>query len=256
MSKTGWNPPPMPQIISQFEQSGMNGEQWGARLDEKFDCVLLMIFSTEDYFFFHAWRDGLSVPQRILDKLDEVILRQAETAGWRLGLAPIVQRRLSEWERERGGPDRFIRLGKTYARAARVFQGLELPPIDDPQLYLTKHESVRELRALREKVRQKFPTERSSALELRKFFLDTVSDENQDFVALRRNLERWDAFLAHEDNHEALLRFAHRDRAQRITPVYLFDAWIAWCKGAARGEPMDQDTVRKKISEAGKYLRS
>jgi hypothetical protein len=256
MSMTKWTLGPMPQLIAQFEQSGMDGQQWGARLDEEIDCLLMDIFSPEEYLFFRLWKESPFGDADTLRKLDQVILRQAETAGWRLALSTLVHKRLSEWERESGGPKRFAALGNAFRRAARIFQGLELPPLDDPLLYVTKRETVRELNVLQQKLRQRFATGRCCAAEAREFFIATVSDENANLVALRKNLGRWNEFLADEANGPMLLCFVNGGQAQKITPTYLFDAWIAWCKGAARGASMDQQTVRKRISELGKYFRS
>jgi hypothetical protein len=256
MRKKKESPRPMPQIIAQVPQRGATGKRWAANLDEQLTTILMPTFSPEDGICFLEWQAGVPGPESMLTKLDEVILRQAETTGWRLALASIVQKRFSDWDVEEGGPQRFARLGKAYRRAARIMQGLELPPLDDPQLYLTKVECVAELKTLQRKLRQKFAKKRGSALDLRKFFLDTVADQKQNFVSLKRNVERWAAFFERKENLPLLSTFAQSDRVQRTTAVYLFDAWMAWCKGAARGKPMDQETVRKKISEAGKSLRS
>lgn len=246
----------MPQIIAQVPQRGMTGEQWGANLDEQLTEILMSIFLVEEANCFYAWRMGVPGAESMLGKLDEVILRQAETTGWRLALASIVQRRFSDWDIEKGGPERFAALGKAYARATRIMLGRKLPPLDDPQLYLTKGKCVAELKKLQRKMLQKFEKKPGSVLNLRKFFLKILSDQKQSFVSLRRNAERWAAFFEQKENLPLLSRFAQSDRARRTTAVCLFDAWMAWCKGAARGKPMDQETVRKKISEAGKLFRS
>jgi hypothetical protein len=242
----------MPQIVAQVQQRGRSGKQWAKAWDEELVKLLSRILSGKELAEFSAWRLVPTLePRSMLGILDEVILRQAETGGWRSALSTIVQRRFSDWDIEKDGPKLFSRLGNAYAKAARIMQGRELPPLDDPQLYLSKLKTVRELSRIQKKMlAESMP---QAAPELRNFFFAAIVGGKRSFVALNRNLERWKAFCEQKENLPLLLSFAKRDGDRQVTPVQLFDAWMAWCKGAARGKPMDQETVRKRISAMGRY---
>jgi len=244
---------PMPQIIAQFQQTGMTGEEWAEKLDQGMAELLEMLLSAEEFLFFHLWRTSPVGDPKMLRRLDEVILRQAQTAGVRLTLSEIVLKRTIEWHDEPDGPRKFAALGKAFAHATLIFQGRIPPPLDDPTLYLTKQETVAELKVLLQKMRQRVDSRRRKNVPLLDLFFQIVTDKKEKFVALRRNQTRWYEFLRQEEIQLLLPNFVSGSKARRITPENLFDAWMAWCKGAARGKSMDQETVRKRVSAMGKY---
>jgi hypothetical protein len=88
-------------------------------------------------------------PSQHAELFDEYILFQARTnLGWRIRLSHYVQSRMSRWNVEDSGPEKFERLGKAEAHCARILQGIAKPPITDPDLYRGKKEMSEELRAL------------------------------------------------------------------------------------------------------------
>jgi len=244
---------PMPQIIAQFPQSGMTREEWTVSLDRAMTDLLELYLPPAEFGSFQEWRLAPVGKPGVLRKLDATILRQAQTAGVRLTLSEIVLKRTIEWHGERDGPQKFLRLGKAFAHATLIFQGRIPPPLDDPTLYLTKQETVAELKVLLQKMRQRVDSRRSKNVPLLDLFFQIVTDKKEKFVALRRNQTRWYEFLRQEEIQLLLPNFVSGSKARRITPMNLFDAWMAWCKGAARGKSMDQETVRKRVSAMGKY---
>ncbi len=86
---------PIPQIISRIPRPyPRSPEHLGA-------------FITKELF--DIWEDLLSDAERgelqrsqpsqaAVEKLDALILKQAETLGWRLALSPLVHLRFSEWD--------------------------------------------------------------------------------------------------------------------------------------------------------------
>jgi hypothetical protein len=183
----------------------------------------------------------------ILKKLDALILKQAETMGWRLGLSKLVHQRFNAWDMKPDGPQLFERYGKAVARSARRFQKREISPIDDPDLYHFKNETVAELRILLRNLRNAFRTKRSgpSSDELIDCFRKNVSEGGDAFVRLTPNVGLWVKYLqAHSTTIRPLLL------GKRAAPASLFDFWFAWCKG------LEPETVRQTISELGKSVSS
>lgn len=187
-----------------------------------------------------------SSPQA-LDTLDALILKQAETMGWRLGLSDLVHWRFSEWEVHPNGPALCEQYGKAVARSVQRIQGLELPPIDDPYLYFAKNETVEELRKLLRSFRKELSTVKRSPRidELINLFRKTVLPEGEDFGHLKANANSWVLFF--RTNPSSIKALLHKKRA---SPATLFDEWFAWCKRR------DQETVRQKISELGRLART
>jgi hypothetical protein len=94
----------------------------------------------------------------ILEKLDALILKQAETMGWRLALSGLVHQRFNAWDLMPDGPELFEQYGRALARSARRSQKREPTPIDDPDLYSFKNETVAELRIVLRNLRNAFGT--------------------------------------------------------------------------------------------------
>ncbi len=160
--------------------------------------------------------------------------------GWRLGLSSLVHLRFSEWDSHPNGPALFEQHGKALAKAARRFQKLELPPIDDPDLYRVKQETVPELRLFLRNLRNAFSRRRVglSSDELIDYFQKTVSAEGDAFIHLKTNISSWVQFFrANVTLTKPLLL------GKRSSPGTLFDSWLAWSKG------LEPETIRQKISE-------
>ena len=128
---------PVPQIIGQIPRSyPRSPEALGTLITKELVDIWQSILSEAERHDFPQQLTATSV-----EKLDALILKQAETLGWRLGLSPLVQFRFSNWDLDAIGPTLFAQYGKVVAKAARRLQGREPPPIDDPQLYQVKRET-------------------------------------------------------------------------------------------------------------------
>ena len=165
----------------------------------------------------------------MMKKLDKLILRQAETLGWRLCCSELVLLRFRWWEGQRDGVSLFVDFGRACAKSAQIFQNRARPPIDDPGLYELKKNMVAELRTI-QRTRRKRSAGRKKPLtreEMVAEFKQLVSGMDG---YLHSNFESWMKFL--------LATPIPLDRA----PATLWDTWFGWCSS------YDPETVRKAIS--------
>lgn len=235
---------PVPEIIGRIPRPYPSSqEQFGNLISKELRDIWIELLSD-------AERDELRRKQPVspsaVEKLDTLILKQAETMGWRLGLSESVHIRFSEWDFEDNGPALFEKYGKALAIATRRFQKKERPPIDDPDLHIVKKETVHELRHLLRAIRAKFSPARigPDSNQLIDFFQETISSEPAFFVHLEANINSWSQFIqANSTQIKPLLL------AKRPSPASLFDSWFSWSKG------LEQETVRQKISELGRFVR-
>ncbi|MGC1687726.1 MAG: hypothetical protein WA734_19010 [Candidatus Acidiferrales bacterium] len=183
--------------------------------------------------------DHADLLPELMSKLDNIILRQAETLGWRLLISTRVLNRISLWDAEVNGSDLFMRLGKALAKYVKIVQRKELPPVDDPDVISAQTQTVRELRYVLRGIKQEYSGRHSSpnARQLLESFVRIVSDLRENLPSLKANLLRWVWFF---DENPSILK-AHIIRT-RLSPSVLFLEWYSACKGH---EP---ETLRKKIS--------
>lgn len=236
---------PVPLLISRLPRPyPTSQEQFGDLITKELLHIWMEIMSDSERVDFSHSRP---VPRALHDKFDALILKQAETMGWRLCLSSGVQWRFSEWDQQPNGPELFERYGKALAKSARRSQRLELPPIDDPDLHLLKKEMVRELRELLHNIRNEVSTAQRSRNtdELIDLFEETVSDKTRSFIRLKTNSKHWIQFF--RENSAYLKELFLKKRA---SPAALFDEWLAWCQGR------DPETVRQEISGLGRFARA
>jgi hypothetical protein len=224
----------MPQIISRIDwHRGMKLEELEDQISHQIRQIWLGRLSEET-------TTPLATSEQGLAKLDEIILQQAETLGWRLPISCIVLERMSMWQLEPQGPKLFERLGKAMAKSARIAQKKELPPIDNPDLISIQTQAIRELRSLFRDMKKMFSRKRANLGEgeIAEAFVKIVYDSGDRYPFLKSNLIRWQMFF--EQDPISLKVFAW---SARPSPAALFHYWLSWCKGH---EP---ETIRKKISE-------
>ena len=102
----------------------MDGDQWGLVVENELIKIWVDAMSAAERKRFEE--GGLpKVSSASFDKLDEIILRQAETLGWRIGLSKLVQFRQSQWDHEETGPEKFRKMGMAEAKFARIMQRRE-----------------------------------------------------------------------------------------------------------------------------------
>lgn len=234
---------PVPQIITRIPRPYPSSPR------DLGDLITKELFDIWATIILDGKRDQHEQSQQVsrmdVENLDALILNQTETMGWRLALSALVHKRFSEWDFQPNGPELFEQYGKALARSARRFQRQELPPIDDPDLYPFKKETVAELRILLRNLRNSFRTKRSgpTSRELIDCFRKTVSEGGDEFIRLRPNIGSWVKYLqANSTTIKGLLL------GKRAAPASLFDFWFAWCKG------LEPETVRQTISELGKRV--
>jgi hypothetical protein len=182
------------------------------------------------------------------EKLDALILKQAETFGWRISLSEMVQARFRVWEELPNGSERFEQFGRACARAVRIMQKKEPPPIDDPGLRRSKFVAVSELRLLLKNLRNEFSIARTTptAAVILERFAAIVTAEPDTFEYIHQNLDSWKKFLKDEYGSSSIKALAVGARSSRISPAGLFDTWLASSKGYAT------DSVRQQLSRMAK----
>ncbi len=235
---------PVPQIIARISRPyPQSAEALDALVTKELYDIWVNTLSDSELSELRAQ----SMSSTAAEKLDALILKQAETMGWRLGLSALVHWRFSEWDVDSIGPTLFGQYGKAIAKAARRFQKRELPPIDDPDLYPLKQETVPELRRFLRSLRSAFSRRRvsPSSDEIIDYFQKTVLAEGDACIHLKANMNSWLQFF--RGNSISVKLFLH---GKRTSPAALFDSWFAWCKG------LEPETIRQKISELGQIVRN
>ena len=240
---------PMPQIIARMPQMVISRDQWEENITMQLLSLWLPTLSPYDSKIAAAPRPGwfMRMSPEARRDLDEIIVRQAGTTGWRIGLSWLVQWRQSEWEASPNGLKLFQRYHSAIERAARIFQRREKPPLNGAELYPFKVATVRELSVLLSEMRDAYrnrlrnpPPEREVVSD----FLRIVANRTKSFPFIAANLERWRAFLQEEPT---ILRQVLA--VPRLRPASLFDLWLSWCKGVS------EEWLRQVISVGGGSLR-
>ncbi len=186
--------------------------------------------------FWRGESDGTTVSPKIFDQLDELIIRQAETLGWRITCSPLVSFRLSVWDSAPGGLELSDRFYDALRRWGRIVRGLKPAPITDPDLPQFRRETVDELDKLLRKMREALATRRqiSTPGEVAGLFRETVVGEPL-FVHLNQTLESWLAFLASKSVPPIV-------SGRTASPASLFDSWFGWSSSLV------PEYVRQKLS--------
>ena len=238
------------QIISRIPHRGMTPEEWGAVIGNELVKIWTDAMSPAEREMWTLAHDaqGQLVPDRVpaalFRKLDLIILHQAETLGWRLTLSELVRFRMSEWDHAANGPDLFRRLGSAMARFARIVQRKELPPIEDPDAWQVKRETVEELRLILGRMRVNLAVRRTEPTrdEVLSLFSTSISDSPGSFPNLAANLDRWQRFF---EENRVLRPILLGDRAG---PAALYDQFLAWSTG------WEPESLRQAISKLNPKL--
>lgn len=242
---------PMPQIIGRIQQRGLTKNQWDRKLTNELYALWFDRMPLADRKIALAQKSAwlTRVSREAIGVLDAIIIRQASTLGWRIGLSELVHWRLAEWESSDNGIETFKRYHSAIARATRIFQRREKPPLNDPDLYRFKINSVKELRVVLKTMRNRFETRLGAppnALEplIAPAFMRTVKKRSKSFPHLASNCDRWEEFI----KQNATDVRQHLSGA-RLRPAGLFDLWLAWCKS------VDPEWLRQVISRLGSSPR-
>jgi len=242
---------PMPQIIARIPQKGKNKNEWDHNITTHLVRIWLDRISSAELRVASvrgpSWLTKMST--EALKALDEIIIRQAVTLGWRTALSELVQWRLSEWELVADGLKLLRRYHRAVERAARIYQGLQKPPLDDPDLYRAKVETVKELRVLLTEMRKTYQARFCDPLGVLEpvlvtHFLKALAERQKAFPFLAANREHWRGFL---EEQRAVLR--QQLAEVRLHPASLFDSWLSWCKR------FDVEWLRQSISRLGSLPR-
>lgn len=121
---------PAPQIVNLIRREGLTPDHvhelllviLKSRMSEsEYEAVLTRFLKAV-----HREPPDTALPLVAFAKLDEQILYQAETLGWRISLSPIVTWRMSNWEIDHpDGLELLERYGKAILLAARYWRRME-----------------------------------------------------------------------------------------------------------------------------------
>jgi hypothetical protein len=238
----------MPQIIARIRlPRAARGGEWGAAIDQELLKLWVERSNVTPPMARALYRvvtdkvrkkEALPAPGDVLI-LDEILIAQALTLGWRIMTSQLFLFRCSRWSEELFDPEMFERLGKALARSVRILSRKELPPIDDPGLRDQKKRAVPELRALLRRMRRSFS--HTSSLPTTEDLITWFMKSRTGLKAcptLRMNALHWFMFLLGPEQSEVL----KTQLTGRLSPSAVFDTWLAWCKGH---EP---DYLRKRLT--------
>ena len=175
-----------------------------------------------------------SVPGKIRDRLDEIILAQGGTTGEELNASDLVWRCVLQWQRT--DSRKHKRWLRALDKAARVRQGTTAAPLKDPFWRDIKQRAVEELRPVVKRLRERLSAKRKD-----------VSEEEIVIIFAEEALDSGALFLCHPLNHELWIQFCKRDPLgfRHLSPEKLFDAFVAFSSGHN-----DPEYVRRMISLA------
>jgi hypothetical protein len=239
----------MPDIISRLPRRfGLNREEWGAEIDRE----LIKVWKEKSGVapsrvdaIYRAVREKRSCPISKLPSeaefatLDEIIVAQAVTLGWRMAASELILFRFSQWSEHPFRPAMFERIGKAWAQSVRILARGELPPIDDPGLREYKRIAVPELRVLLREMRAIFSlrSPSPSSEEIAEWFIRALAYPEK-FPMLASNFFHWGTFLQAPENVDVLTC----QLAGRQEPAAIFDTWFSWSKGHT------PDYLRKRLT--------
>jgi hypothetical protein len=218
------------QIIARIPHKGMDGYTWGAVIENELIRIWREAISTAELVALEATEDLSLLPPGIVAKLDDIILDQAEDLGWRMELSRLVQWRQSEWP-----PRMHEEYGAACARAREVELGDRRPRIKDPAIRDGWNRTMKELRAVRQRMRdglvvlRRTPNER----ELKAQFQDIIRSSDE-FVQLRGQMDHWCEFI--ERNPDTF-----RVSIERSQLMELLVSFQSWTSG------FTEETLKKKI---------
>ena len=233
---------PVPEIISRIPHPyPASPEELGFLISNELTSIWESLLSKAELRSVRGQKPAPTVS----DKLDALVVKQAQTMGWRLGLSQVVHQIFSEWDFQDNGPELFKRYGEALALSALRFQKERLPPLDDPDLPFFKKETVQELRQVLRHLRKAYSEKqgRLTSDQLIKLFEVVVSREASKFCHLNTNISSWKEFFRSQSPIKPVVT------GDRASPAALFDEWFAWSKGR------DPETVRQRISELNRFIR-
>ena len=224
-----------PLIVSLAPRDLETPEEWDVFITEQLERLLASGLSQNERDLLAVCLRGEStveLPASVWVALDDLIIRQTGTLGWRIFLSTLVHARFRMWDIRPGGDELFERFGQALAAYGRYMHRQDKPPLS-VDIKPAKKETVVELRLLLKKLEQQFAgSNRGPSTEELVAAFGALALEQQGFVA--SNLESWSAFLRSEA--PPLLN-------PGTSAASLFDAWLAWATG------YDQETLRQKISK-------
>ena len=228
-------------------EGGGSPQEWDEILTPEIRAGLRHELSIRELRFIDRTEGNLAadtqLAQGVMHKLDEFILDQAKTVGWRIVLSTLTHQRMAAWNRDKDGPKKFTRLGQAMATAARLLQGTGRPPLTDPDWYAFRKEAVAELKLFFQQLADFVRTcrHRVDVCDLLKWITNEIRRQPRVFPQLRRHLEQLVAYLSEAgDSSIDLLR-----NGDRVSATEFFDQWMGWRTGR------DPEKFRQKISKIG-----
>jgi hypothetical protein len=178
----------------------------------------------------------------IFAKLDDFILDQTRTVGWRMTLSPLVSMRFNQWELSRDCK-RFTEFGRAMANAVKVIDRKQKPRISDPEWYTFHQQTVQELDLLLRKFRTFAQSARLVDAQVFSDWVKVHIEANAEILpCLAKNRESLVEFII-STGRPVLALVIERPNP---SPSAFFCDWF----GSAMG--IEPEQLRQKISLLGK----
>jgi hypothetical protein len=190
----------------------------------------------------------------MLDTLDSLILKQAETSGSRLFSSYLVRIRLDQWNYE-GPPIQSSQKAKrspiskgrrlirgfcgAWERASDRFQGKLSPPLDDLTAVPARLNTIEDLKIVLKKFQERENAPRTQS-EMQRWWKSVVEAPGQNLEYLHMHLDSWMKFFSETPLDEILPLCMPRDAGP------LWDKWYAWPKRVKAGSVRDKHHRMKK----------
>jgi hypothetical protein len=188
---------------------------------------------------------------RIWAKLDEILIDQAATIGWRIHLSTLALRRIQRWhDVHKNGPQLLKRFGDALVTSAKVGRGEAQHPTQSWELYGTRKLILAEMRALSNKLNAQLVTRAKlpDVSEIYVIIRNEICEFPLTYPALHPNLTSLLRYLDVRDSEEQG-SLTKRLVTKQTTPAELVDGWLDHVFGTAEGKS------RQKISRLGSQKR-
>lgn len=236
----GDRPTALPLIISRIPREFESSDDLGRWITAQLGTIMeTHIVRPDERALWAQMLQGEGEPNvRLWAELDELIIAQVPSLGWRITCSVLVQHRFRAWESAPNGVDLMQRFCDGWAQSVRILQRKEKPPVD-PELGLAKEKTVHELRVILQAIHGHLTGARRSLslAEQAEHFRAAVIEGGAPH--LQANLDSWVYFFAHVPEGQ---KAEVKDTIFRKRPAELYDLWLAASTGYTR------ETVRQKIS--------
>jgi hypothetical protein len=182
-------------------------------------------------------------PAALVEKFDEIILKEAKVLGWRVLLSRPVQCRIAQWGQiVKNGPELNKRLGDALAFYSRLIHGEAKLPIDNKNWPQTKTDALPEIRALLTQYKSAFADKPwPMPSDAQSWFRQKIEHSAHTLRWLNSRRASFFGYLEYIVDSAT----AQRLYCGEIKPVELFNGWGAWAAN------ISEERFRQMVSRVG-----